>query len=185
MLGGTVDGWAAMLAAGLPADLHGDLLVTPLALSWLASLAACLLAVHTSGPIVPLGPPTAALAASLALTGEAASNRLALAVAFLGLALVLMLVRANRAVATALTEALPSAGAPLPGGAARARRTRPGSTPRPAGSRSVYPSSWGSRWRARWPPERSRPRGATGFDPRDLRDERLADRRRAQPARPC
>ena len=51
VLGGTVDGWAAMLAAGLPADLHGDLLVTPLALSWLASLAACLLAVHTSGPI--------------------------------------------------------------------------------------------------------------------------------------
>jgi hypothetical protein len=77
---GTVDGWAAMLAAGLPADLHGDLLVTP-----------------------------------LAPTGAAASDRLALAAAFLGLALVL--VRANRAVATALTEALPGAGAPSPGGA--------------------------------------------------------------------
>jgi hypothetical protein len=50
VLGGTVDGWAAMLAAGLPADLHGDLLVTPLALSWLASLAACLLAGRSTRP---------------------------------------------------------------------------------------------------------------------------------------
>ena len=36
VLDGTVGGWAAMLAAGLPADLHGDLLVTPLAFSWQA-----------------------------------------------------------------------------------------------------------------------------------------------------
>ena len=41
---GLSGGWAAMLAAGLPADLHGDLLVTPLAASWLACTAAALLA---------------------------------------------------------------------------------------------------------------------------------------------
>jgi hypothetical protein len=172
VLGGTVDGWAAMLAAGLPADLHGDLLVTPLALSWLASLAACLLAVHASGPIVPLGPPTVALAGSLALTGDAASNRLALAVAFLGLALVLMLVRANRAVATALTEALPSAGAPSP----EARASSPSAArlhtpagrvafgvPLVVGIAVASPPAAGA-----LPPARG-----DRLDPRDLRDQRL------------
>jgi hypothetical protein len=172
VLGGTVDGWAAMLAAGLPADLHGDLLVTPLALSWLASLAACLLAVHASGPIVPLGPPTVALAGSLALTGDAASNRLALAVAFLGLALVLMLVRANRAVATALTEALPSAGAPSP----EARASSPSAArlhtpagrvafgvPLVVGIAVASPLAAGA-----LPPARG-----DRLDPRDLRDQRL------------
>ena len=169
---GLSGGWAAMLAAGLPADLHGDLLVTPLAASWLACTAAALLAVHTPGPIVPVGPPTAALVTALALTGEAASNRLALAVAFLGLALALMLVRANRAV-TALTEAPPGAAAPS---AREARSSSPNAArlhtpagrvafgvPLVVGIAVASPLAAGA-----LPPGRG-----DRLDPRDLRDERL------------
>src|SRR4029453_12712845 len=55
---GDGEGWSAVLNAGVPADLRGELMVTPFALSWLACTAAALLAVHTEGPIIPLGPPT-------------------------------------------------------------------------------------------------------------------------------
>ncbi len=170
---GAVDGWAAMLAAGLPADLHGDLLVTPLALSWLASLAACLLAVHTPGPIVPVGPPTVALAAALALTGEQASHRLLLATAFLGVALVLMLVRANRAVTTALTEALPGAGA----SPARGDRTSSPNAARlhtPAGRVAFgVPLVVGIAVASPLAAGALPPTRGDRLDPRDLRDERL------------
>jgi hypothetical protein len=95
-----------------------------------------------------------------------------LAVAFLGLALVLMLVRANRAVATALTEALPSAGAPSP----EARASSPSAArlhtpagrvafgvPLVVGIAVASPLAAGA-----LPPARG-----DRMDPRDLRDQRL------------
>src|SRR5262245_15686405 len=80
---GLVGGWDAMLAAGRPADAAGDLLVTPLALTWLASTAAALLAVHRPGPGLPVVPPAVALVGALALTGDQGRYRTAVAGAFL------------------------------------------------------------------------------------------------------
>jgi len=122
---GAGEGWSAMLNAGLPADLRGELMVTPFVLSWLACTAAALLAVHTEGPIIPLGPPTLALVAALALTGSHARHQLAIGLAFLFVALALMLVRANRVVSAALTEAFGS----------------PGSSPEGSGDRAISPNA--------------------------------------------
>jgi transglutaminase-like putative cysteine protease len=102
---GLASGWDAMLSAGRPADPSRDLLVTPLALTWLASGAAALLALRGDGPLLPTAPPALALVAALALTGDQTRDRTLLAGAFLAAALALALLRANRLVSTALATA--------------------------------------------------------------------------------
>ncbi len=173
---GLVDGWAAMLAAALPADASPDLLATPVALTFLAAAAAALLAVHTSGPVTPVGPPALALAAAVALSGEAGGRRLPLLGAFLVTALALMLVRANRVVDGILDAARAGSVAPELGGDDVSATRSPNVTrsPTPAGRVAfgvplvVGIAVASPMIAAALPPGRD-----DRFDPRDLRHERL------------
>ncbi len=172
--GGVTEGWSAMLNAGLPADLRGELVVTPFVLSWLACAASALLAVHTEGPIVPLGPPTLALVAALALTGSHARHQLAVALAFLLVALVLMLVRANRVVSAALTEALGSPGSSPDGSGDRASSPNAARLHTPAGRVAFgVPLVVGIAVASPLAAGALPPARGDRLDPRDLRGERL------------
>ncbi|RJQ69539.1 DUF4129 domain-containing protein [Pseudonocardiaceae bacterium YIM PH 21723] len=66
---GAVRGWSIMLSVGLPAEPRGVVLVTPALLTWFAAFGAVTLALRTSRPFAPLGPPVLALAAALPLVG--------------------------------------------------------------------------------------------------------------------
>jgi transglutaminase-like putative cysteine protease len=171
---GVGQGWSAMLDAGLPADLRGELIVTPFVLSWLACAAAALLAVHTEGPIIPLGPPTLALVAALALTGSHARHQLAVGLAFLFVALALMLVRANRVVSAALTEALSGPGS-FPGGSGdRASSPNAARLHTPAGRVAFgVPLVVGIAVASPLAAGALPPARGDRLDPRDLRDERF------------
>jgi hypothetical protein len=171
---GAGEGWSAMLNAGLPADLRGELIVTPFVLSWLACSAAALLAVHTEGPIIPLGPPTLALVAALALTGSQARHQFAVALAYLLVALALMLVRANRVVSAALTEALGSPGSSPDGSGDRASSPNAARLHTPAGRVAFgVPLVVGIAVASPLAAGALPPARGDRLDPRDLRGERL------------
>ncbi|HET6954841.1 MAG TPA: DUF3488 and transglutaminase-like domain-containing protein, partial [Acidimicrobiales bacterium] len=162
-------GWSDMLAAGLPADARGELLVTPLAIAWLAAGAAALLALHTHGPVIPVGPPAAALVVALALTGGARARPLT-AGAFLVLALALMLVRANRVVASALAQVHAAAA----GGAAPPRSPNATRLHTPAGRVAFgVPLVVGIAVASPLAAAALPPGRGDRFDPRDLRGERF------------
>ncbi len=171
---GVGEGWSAMLNAGLPADLSGELLATPFVLSWLACAGAALLAVHTEGPIIPLAPPTLALLAALALTGSHARHQLAVALAYLLVALALMLVRANRAVSAALTGALTSPGRSPGGSGYRASSPNAARLHTPAGRVAFgVPLVVGIAVASPLAAGALPPARGDRLDPRDLRDERV------------
>jgi len=171
---GAGEGWSAMLNAALPADLRGELVVTPFVLSWLAGSASALLAVHTEGPIIPLGPPTLALVAALALTGSHARHQLAVALAFLFVALALMLVRANRVVSAALSEALGSPGSSPDGSGDHARSPNAARLHTPAGRVAFgVPLVVGIAVASPLAAGALPPARGDRLDPRDLRGERL------------
>lgn len=88
-------GWARMLTVGVPADVRGDLLATPLLLTWAAAFGATLLALRTRSVLGPIAPPLAAFVAALLFSGAHGAPQFGVTAAFLGLALLLVLVRAD------------------------------------------------------------------------------------------
>jgi transglutaminase-like putative cysteine protease len=98
---GLMSGWARMLTVALPADVVGDLLVTPLALAFLAALAGTLLALRTSWVTILALPPLLLYVTGLLATASRPAPRLLLTGAFLLALLFLVLVRSNRVTAAA------------------------------------------------------------------------------------
>jgi transglutaminase-like putative cysteine protease len=93
---GLTSGVAKMLTVALPADVTGDLLVTPLALAFVAGLAVALLALRTTAVTVLALPPLLLFVAGLLVSVERPQPRLlATGVAMLAM-LFLLLLRANR-----------------------------------------------------------------------------------------
>jgi len=101
-------GWAEVRAAHPPSDPAGAaaLFVLPLALAWLASGTAALLAERTCGPVVPAVPPVVALSATIVLAGDEFPYRVPLLAAFTAGGLALVLLRANHLVGMVLSLAL-------------------------------------------------------------------------------
>ena len=98
---GLMSGWARMLTVALPADVAGDLLLTPLALTFVAALAGTLLALRTSA-VTPLAvPPLLLFVAGLLFTAERKGSRLPFTGLVLLALLLLLLVRSNRVTAAA------------------------------------------------------------------------------------
>jgi transglutaminase-like putative cysteine protease len=93
---GVVNGWAQMLSVGLPADARGDLLITPVALTWAASALGAVLALRTASPLLPLAPVTVAFTLGLALVAAGGRAHLGVTAAVLAAALLLVFVRAGR-----------------------------------------------------------------------------------------
>jgi hypothetical protein len=175
--GGARHGWARMLTVGLPADPRGDLLVTPVALTWLAAAGGALLAWRRRAALAPLGPPLAAFVAALAFTAARHRPQPGPAVAFALVALTLVLVRSGRLAAEGLVPAGPAnehhpgdgAGAPAPQGRRRrGRRHRPA----PARIAAAVPLV-AALVVAGAVVSAALPVGADRLDPRDLRHERL------------
>jgi len=134
---GAGNGWAQMLSVGLPADARGDLLITPVLLTWLASALAAWLVVATASPLAPLGPLVASFVIGLGLVAAGGGPAPALTAVLLGAALVLVLLRAGRLAAAGVERARvdgtpvarahqPAADAGGAGGPARAGRRRRG-----------------------------------------------------------
>jgi transglutaminase-like putative cysteine protease len=93
---GLIRGWRRMLTVGLPADVTGELLVTPVLLSWAAAFAAVSLALRGRSVLAPAGPPLAAFVAGLLLVASRPGHHLVPTAAFLVGTLLLLLLRANR-----------------------------------------------------------------------------------------
>jgi transglutaminase-like putative cysteine protease len=91
-----VSGWARMLTVALPADVEGPLLVTPLALTYLAGLAGSLLARDTARAALPALPALLLYVAGLLFTASQPAPRLVLTGGFLLCLLLLLLARGNR-----------------------------------------------------------------------------------------
>lgn len=141
---GLVDGWAEMLSVGLPADASGDLLVTPVVLTGAASAAASVLAVHTSSPLAPLGPPALGFVLALALVAAGGERQLSLTAAALAVALLFLLVRTGRLAAAGVERARDvdgDAAVAVERGAAASAVPRPGDGRRPR--RRVGPLAFG------------------------------------------
>jgi transglutaminase-like putative cysteine protease len=91
-----VSGWARMLTVALPADVDSELLVTPLALTFLAGLAGSLLARNASRATLPALPALLLYVAGLLFTASRPVPRLLLTGGFLLCLLLLLLVRGSR-----------------------------------------------------------------------------------------
>ncbi|MDX8147822.1 transglutaminaseTgpA domain-containing protein [Lentzea sp. BCCO 10_0061] len=102
---GLAGGWARMLTVGLPADVRGDLLTTPLLITWAAAFGAALIALRTTSVLGPLAPPVAAFVIALLFSAESPGPRLDVTGVFLALALLLVLMRANEGPAVSLRVA--------------------------------------------------------------------------------
>ncbi|MFD4669377.1 transglutaminaseTgpA domain-containing protein [Lentzea sp. NPDC058450] len=92
---GLAGGWARMLTVGLPADVSGDLLSTPLLITWAAALGGTLIALRTKSVLGPLVPPLAAFVVALLFSGENSVPRLDVTGAFLAFSLLLVLLRTD------------------------------------------------------------------------------------------
>jgi transglutaminase-like putative cysteine protease len=106
---GVADGWAQMLTVGLPADARGDLLVTPVLLTGLASALAAWLIVATASPLAPLAPVAGAFVVGLGLSAAAGGAHLPATALGLLAALGLGLVRTGRLAAAGVERAAPEA----------------------------------------------------------------------------
>lgn len=93
---GLVRGWARMLTVGLPADVTGELLVTPAVITWSAAFLATTLALRTRSVLAPLLPPLVALVMGLLFTASRTDSALPVTAVFLVATLALMLVRSIR-----------------------------------------------------------------------------------------
>ncbi|MBD7918585.1 transglutaminase domain-containing protein [Cellulomonas sp. Sa3CUA2] len=94
---GLLSGWARMLTVTLPADTTPDLLALPVALAFAAAYTGVLLVLRTRLVVAVALPALVVLAACLALTAGREAWALVPTVTLLGTALLLVLVRANRA----------------------------------------------------------------------------------------
>jgi transglutaminase-like putative cysteine protease len=99
--GGLMSGWVRMLTVALPADPTGDLIVLPIALTFLAALAGTLLASRTALVSALAVPPLLLFVTGLLFTAERTGSRLPLTAGVLLALLVLLLVRGNRVTAAA------------------------------------------------------------------------------------
>jgi transglutaminase-like putative cysteine protease len=173
---GAGNGWAQMLSVGLPADARGDLLITPVLLTWLASALAAWLVVATTSPLAPLGPLVASFVIGLGLVAAGGGPAPALTAVLLGAALVLVLLRAGRLAAAGVERArvdgTPVARAHQPGaddggrgGPTRAGRRRGGAGALALGAPVVIALALVSTLAATGLPVAHGDR----FDPRDLR----------------
>ncbi len=106
---GVTDGWAQMLTVGLPADARGDLLVTPVLLTGLASALAAWLIVATASPLAPLAPVAGAFVVGLGLSAAAGGAHLPATALLLLAGLGLGLVRTGRLAAAGVERATPAA----------------------------------------------------------------------------
>lgn len=93
---GVVGGWARMLTVGLPADVRGDLLVTPTLLTWMAAFAAMTLALRTRSILAPVTPTLAAFVAALLFAGKQHDVAVTATASLLAAILLQILVRANK-----------------------------------------------------------------------------------------
>ncbi|MBP2321582.1 transglutaminase-like putative cysteine protease [Kibdelosporangium banguiense] len=93
---GVIGGWARMLTVGLPADVRGDLLITPVLVAWLAAFASATLAVRTRSVLAPAAPPLVAFVIALLFVGNRLGVQVTPTMVFLGGVLLLILLRTNR-----------------------------------------------------------------------------------------
>jgi transglutaminase-like putative cysteine protease len=84
----TVNGWSRLLTTTLPVPDRGDLLVTPVAIAWVACLVGSELTLRVRRPLVGLLPPLGAYGVALVYSAGEAGDRMAGAV---GLALISLL----------------------------------------------------------------------------------------------
>ncbi|SDY98776.1 protein of unknown function [Amycolatopsis xylanica] len=95
VLQGVFGGWARLLTVAPPADVRGDLLGTPVLLTWLAAFLATSLALRTRVVLAPGAPPVVAFAAALVLAGKQPGFQLLPTVLLLAAVLLLTLLRAD------------------------------------------------------------------------------------------
>ncbi|MFD8500166.1 DUF3488 and DUF4129 domain-containing transglutaminase family protein [Amycolatopsis sp. NPDC059657] len=95
LLQGVFGGWARLLTVAPPADVRGELLGTPVLLTWLAAFIATSLALRTRVVLAPSAPPVIAFAAALVLAGKQPGFQLLPTVLLLAAVLLLTLLRAD------------------------------------------------------------------------------------------
>ncbi|WP_031077774.1 DUF3488 and transglutaminase-like domain-containing protein [Streptomyces sp. NRRL S-118] len=93
---GVARGWARILSAGLPADVSGELLVTPALVLFAAAFTAVGAALRSRSLLGPLIAPVASLVVALLLTAARTTDELPLTGVLLLVLLVLTLIRAVR-----------------------------------------------------------------------------------------
>ncbi|MFG1609202.1 transglutaminaseTgpA domain-containing protein [Actinoplanes sp. NPDC049265] len=93
---GITTGWVRMLTVGLPADVRGELLITPALMLYVCGFAAAMLTLRTRRLLAPAAVPPIALTAALLLTAGRAGGALPVAAVMLLASLVQILVRAVR-----------------------------------------------------------------------------------------
>lgn len=118
VLQGVFGGWAKLLTVAPPADVRGELLGTPVALTWLAAFVATSLALRTRVVLAPSAPPVLAFAAALVFAGKQSGVQLLPTALLLAAVLLLTLLRADwtgvatsghrQAMASRLTFGLPA-----------------------------------------------------------------------------
>ncbi|WP_166664383.1 transglutaminase TgpA family protein [Actinophytocola oryzae] len=92
---GVVGGWVRMLAVAPPAEPTGELLVTPVLITWTAAFAATVLALRTRAVFAPVVPAVVAFAAALVLVGRQPGIQVLATAVFLVAVFSLVLLRAG------------------------------------------------------------------------------------------
>ncbi|ONI87875.1 hypothetical protein ALI144C_08025 [Actinosynnema sp. ALI-1.44] len=90
-----VSGWARMLTVAPPADVRGDLLITPVLITWIAAAAAATVALRTRCALAACAPAVVAFIAALVLV-QPAGTQTAVTVALLSITLMVVLLRTIR-----------------------------------------------------------------------------------------
>jgi transglutaminase TgpA-like protein len=93
---GLLHGWARMLSVGLPADVSGDLLITPALVTWVAAFTSTTLALRTRAILAPALPTLLALVIGLLFTAGRPAAGAPVTAAFLLETLLLIVVRVSR-----------------------------------------------------------------------------------------
>ncbi len=169
---GLTDGWADLLTISLPATVEPGLLVSVLALVWLAAAAAAEFVHRSRNAVAPVVPALALYLATLGFAALRPAGTLLLPAAITAVLLVVFLLHANR---WAVIE--PTGG----------DQRRPGPTTDPAGlHRPLSVNTPATRWIALGLPVVAAstllatiavarvPLRAPSFDPRSLREQRIA-----------
>lgn len=93
---GVLGGWTRMLAVAPPADPGPGLLITPVLITWATAFTASTLVLRTRTVFAPVLPALLAFAAALLFVGRQPGVQVTATALFLGAALALVLLRANR-----------------------------------------------------------------------------------------
>lgn len=92
---GLLFGWARMLSVSPPADPAGDLVLTPVLITWIAAAVSATTTLRTRALLAPVLPPLLAFGAGLVLTAGRPTGGMVPVVAMLIASLLLVLVRAD------------------------------------------------------------------------------------------